>query len=126
VSQWWDPSPGEYYWPPGVPKTFAVDSFVEAYEAHGFERCADGSVKQGFEKIVIYASQYGGVEHVARQLSDGRWTSKMGAAEDIVHESPHSLSVGYGQPVCFMSRPSKAGSANAGSTEAGKEEEAPG
>jgi hypothetical protein len=48
------------------------------------------------------------VEHAARQLQDGRWISKMGDEEDVVHRDPESLSSNdYGQPRIFMERPLK-------------------
>jgi hypothetical protein len=103
--QKWDPLPPNlHYWPKNIPRSYAIDSFIQAYATIGFEICADGSLDPECEKIVIYANEYGGVEHVARQLKNGKWTSKMGDEEDIVHDTPHNLSVGYGQPVCYMGR----------------------
>lgn len=106
TTRWWEPQPpGVYYWPPGVSRGYDIASVIEAYKAEGFQHCADGSLVQGREKIVFYLNRYGGVEHVARQLPDGRWTSKMGGAEDIEHDSPQSLSGGdYGAPQCYMER----------------------
>ena len=44
--------------------------------------------------------------HVARQLFDGRWTSKLGSGEDITHDSPEDiLCDDYGDIVHFMKRP---------------------
>jgi hypothetical protein len=103
--QRWDPfPPGVYYWPSGVNRSYQIADFIEAYKTRGYSVCADGSLKTDREKIVIYTNQYGSVEHVARQLSDGRWTSKIGDEEDIVHETPESLSVGYGTPTLYMQR----------------------
>jgi hypothetical protein len=39
----------------------------------------------GVDKVAIYAMN-GRVKHAARQWSNGRWRSKMGAAHDIEHE----------------------------------------
>jgi hypothetical protein len=101
----WDPfPPGMYYWPPNVPRSYNTDAYVQAYRTIGYEPCTDGSLEPQHQKIVMYTNEYGGVEHVARQLPDGKWTSKLGVEEDIVHETPQSLSVGYGQPTHFMRR----------------------
>ncbi|MCG8587287.1 MAG: hypothetical protein MI757_21490 [Pirellulales bacterium] len=44
--------------------------------------------------------------HAARQLPDGRWTSKLGKAEDIEHDSANDVAGGlYGEVVEFMKRP---------------------
>ena len=64
----------------------------------------NSTLEQGIEKIAIYAD--GKVyEHAARQLANGKWTSKMGKGEVIEHDTPEDL-VGpaYGQVVKFMQR----------------------
>jgi hypothetical protein len=58
----------------------------------------------GFEKVALYglAESY---THAARQLPDGRWTSKLGNEEDIEHDSPEAVAGGlYGELVLFMKR----------------------
>jgi hypothetical protein len=47
--------------------------------------------------------------HAARQLPTGKWTSKLGKAEDIEHDSPDDVAGGiYGEVVLFMRRQSNA------------------
>jgi len=106
MSRRWEPQPpGIYYWPPGVNRGYDAASFLDAYKTEGFRQCADGSLVEGREKIALFLNRGGGVEHVARQLPDGRWTSKIGDHEDIAHGSPESLiSDDYGYPRCFMER----------------------
>ena len=77
----------------------------------GFAMCSDGSLEVGFEKIAIY-SMSGGVawDHVARQLPDGQWTSKLGELLDITHTDLESLTrsgnkPGYGEVSWFLKRP---------------------
>ena len=67
-----------------------VASLIAVFESVGFAICADGSLEAGIEKIAIYADgpHY---EHVARQLENGKWTSKMGKAERIEHDAPENL-----------------------------------
>ncbi len=105
-SQHWEPDPSnQYYWPPNVPRAYSVPAFIEAYRAIGFAVCEDGLLEPRYRKIVIYANNSGVVQHVARQLSDGRWLSKLGVSEDIVHDTPQSLASNvYGVPVCYLKR----------------------
>ncbi len=43
--------------------------------------------------------------HAVRQLANGKWTSKLGKAEDIEHDSPDDIAGGlYGEVVQFMRR----------------------
>ena len=80
-------------------------AFVTAFGTLGYGPCADGGLEQGFEKIAIYQSPKG-VTHAARQLSTGRWTSKLGQLEDIEHTSPAELEGSeYGRVVQYMRRP---------------------
>lgn len=66
---------------------------VELFLAAGYELCGDGSLEDRYEKIAIYAKD-GEPTHAARQLGDGRWTSKLGKYEDIEHDSLDAL---YGE-----------------------------
>lgn len=102
IRDWWSLVPG-YYWPP--------NHYVAAYATEGYRPCGqDGSVEPGWEKIALYGkpSAIGRavVEHAARQLRDGGWTSKMGRAEDITHLSEADVSGPlYGQVVLYLKRP---------------------
>jgi hypothetical protein len=93
--EWWWPIPvtPENYWPPGIERQPSIDSFLAAYRTLGYEQCPDGSVEDGFEKVVFYASREtpSVVKHVALQLPSGRWTSKLGKLEDIEHETEQAL-----------------------------------
>ena len=104
---WW---PQSYrYWPPGVTRESTLDAFQEAFATLGYEQCEDASPEKHHEKIALYAIRKASGRlaptHAARQLPDGRWTSKLGDCEDIEHESLEDL-VGpcYGEPVLFLRR----------------------
>ncbi len=104
---WWWPDSGDSYWPPGVPREETVEAFIQAYATLGYERCADGSLETGFEKIAIYANA-DGPQHAARNLESGRWTSKLGSDEDIEHRTLEALNCDlYGDVVCYLRRPRK-------------------
>jgi hypothetical protein len=92
------------YWPENVPRDHKVTSLIMAFESMGYAICADGSLDDGVEKIAIYAADPD-YTHAARQLENGKWTSKMGPDERIEHDAPENLAGGrYGQVVKFMRR----------------------
>ena len=103
TNRWWWPHP-DAYWPPGVPEEETIEAFIKAFITEGYERCNDSKLDEGYEKIAIYATEHGPT-HAARQLENGRWTSKIGDAEDITHSSLEGL-IGelYGSPACYLRR----------------------
>ncbi len=70
---------------------YGLGAYISAFGTLGYERCANGSLEEDFEKVAIYESPSGYVVHMARQLHTGRWTSKLGGLEDIEHASPAEL-----------------------------------
>jgi hypothetical protein len=101
---YWPDVMGNGYWPPGVPRLETLDAFKALYATFGYTICSDGLVENGFEKVAIYA--LGGTPtHAARQLKTGKWTSKLGQAEDIEHDTPSVIDgPSYGSAVIFMKR----------------------
>jgi hypothetical protein len=102
TERWWQP---DVYWPTPVPPgDFSVAVLEQAFAALGFEKCDDASLEPGFEKVAPYGTSFF-YTHVARQLSTGKWTSKLGRSEDIEHDHPDNLAGGvYGVVVQFMKR----------------------
>jgi hypothetical protein len=88
---WWPPVhtgtlATRSYWPSGVPIQATVEAFVEMYRRQGFETCVGREAEPGIVRIAIYVEPVEFlVEHVALQLPNGRWISKMGFHEDIAH-----------------------------------------
>lgn len=94
-----------YVWPSEAPLNFKLESFEVALAKFGFERCDDGSLEAESSKVVLFGST-AYVEHAARQLPDGRWTSKLGREEDIEHDSPDAVAGGvYGPVLAFYRKP---------------------
>ena len=100
TNQWWDPY---HVWPKGCPRELSVGAFVRVFWALGYERCVDGRREAGYEKIALYAR---GDEptHAARQLSSGRWTSKLGKSEDIEHRVRDLEGPCYGKVAVYFRR----------------------
>ena len=102
ATRWWQPG---FFWPLDVPRHECGIGALEAvFLELGFEECPDGTREPGFEKVALYGS---GLlyTHAARQLPDGSWTSKLGKAQDIRHDSPDDIAGGlYGEVIEFMRR----------------------
>lgn len=107
---WWEPyvfppAPDlNIYWPPGVGVQGTVEDYEAAFATRGFVRCANGEIEADCVKIVIFADD-GGPMHAARQLRDGRWHSKLGDLEDVIHDSLEGLAEEYGKKLSFLKRP---------------------
>jgi hypothetical protein len=107
VNSWWWPDepdqPDSAFWPPGVPRLETLDTFRQAFATLGYEICDDGRPEPGYEKIALFA--LGGLpKHAARQLPNGRWTSKLGPMEDIEHELGALTGSVYGSVAFLMKR----------------------
>jgi len=75
---------------------------------YSYEVCDNSEVEENFDKIVLFEGldEDGDISflHIAKQLDNGIWTSKMGAFEDIEHLTPDAVNGLYGQPKVFMKR----------------------
>jgi hypothetical protein len=99
---WWPSDDG--FWPDGIAREETLGAFVAAFETLGYELCAAGNLEAGVEKIAIYAIG-DAPSHAARQLHDGTWVSKLGALEDIQHETLAELDgTAYGRVVSILKR----------------------
>ncbi len=103
--RWWDPGEQPYsFWPDDATESLDIDTIVEAYTTVGYERCSDGDLEKGFEKVALFTGDSGVPTHAARQLTDGRWTSKLGRCEDIEHDLEGLEGDLYGKISCFLKR----------------------
>lgn len=102
-SRWWWPIGA--YWPPDVPRFETVESFIKAFKTLGFVVCDNGDLEEQFVKIALYVNGGGVPTHMARQLRNGRWTSKIGRSNDISHQDPYVIADGcYGTVNCFLKK----------------------
>lgn len=102
---WWPDSWGEGYWPAGVDRVETLEAFVEAYRTLGYEPCVTSAHEDGFEKVAIYVDRDELPQHAARQLENGRWTSKLGELEDIEHTLEGLEGAHYGRIAQVLRRP---------------------
>lgn len=97
---------GFHYWPDGVEDSTDVSAFIKAFEKTGYSLCEDYSFEKGYRKIALYVKA-GTTEctHAARQLNNGKWTSKLGPSNDIQHGTPYTIEGDlYGEVYCIMKR----------------------
>jgi len=100
---WWWPAPGRY-WPAGVPREETLASSLAAFAVLGYMGGATALLEPEVEKVALYAMDQTPT-YAARQLPDGKWTSKLGPSIDIEHDTPEAVAGGvYGEVVAILSR----------------------
>jgi len=104
-----------FMWLPSGPYDWKLETVTEIFRLHGYEICDSDDHEPGIEKVALYFNDHDSeceTSHVARQLPDGRWTSKLGVDEDIEHRTPAALEgdtlqfpKAYGRVIRLMKRP---------------------
>jgi len=111
--RWFWPGP-DSYWPDNIPREETLQAFIMLYESMGYEICDNDSQEDGYEKVAIFVDQFNKPTHAARQVRDGRWSSKLGQSIDIEHDlqdvTPFTLSysrgrTNYGRVAQILKRP---------------------
>ena len=102
AKNWWQPG---LHWPfPTNPLDETLAELTRVFQFLGYVECPNGDLEPDFEKVALYgaADCY---THAARQLHDGKWTSKLGNEDDVEHDSPEMIAGGiYGEIALFMKR----------------------
>jgi len=103
TKNWWQPGS---YWPTQTDAgNGGLMQLVQLFADLGYRECAGPEPELGFEKVALYLDAAGFWTHAARQLSNGKWTSKLGELEDIEHDTPDDVAGGaYGTVAGFMKR----------------------
>lgn len=87
-----------------MPRNDSIANIIDFLVLAGFSACENSVKLPGIEKIAIYTDGDTPL-HLARQLSDGRWASKLGRIIDVIHTTPEAVGGGqYGNPTIFMAR----------------------
>jgi hypothetical protein len=91
------------FWP--IPRhDYTIETYMELFASIGYRRCEDALYEEGFQKIVLYIKDEKPT-HAARQLTTGKWTSKLGRNIDVEHDYPEVLDgPQYGSASVFMKR----------------------
>jgi hypothetical protein len=105
TDDWWWPDPlGISFWPGTAPRDQTLAAFIEVFRGLGYEPCGDDGLEPAYEKVALYALA-GLPKHAARQLPNGRWTSKLGELEDVEHALDALVGAWYGSVVQILKRP---------------------
>lgn len=83
----------EFDWPTDVPKPTGIEDlhcYIALFERDGWEVTDSEALEPGYLKLALYVT---GDEfhHVALQLRDGDWTSKVGLGHDLRHRELDAL-----------------------------------
>lgn len=101
---WWAPGgfPGSD-WPDGIDQSETLDAWIQFFRLYGFVPTNSADFEDEMEKVAIYTV---GAEatHVAVQLDNGRWSSKLGSLQDIEHQLAALEDSRYGSVALVMSR----------------------
>jgi hypothetical protein len=103
---WWWPGRDldKEYWPPGVPRERTLAAFVAAFASVGHAVCEGEGPEAGYERIALFADADGKPTHAARQRPNGRWSSKLGKAEDIEQQLHDLKGALYGSVVLITKK----------------------
>jgi hypothetical protein len=110
---WWPVEVPDVHWPDGAPRVVDLASFVAAFATLGYSPCEGRDFELGREKVALFAL-HGIPTHAARQLPDGRWTSKLGKSWDITHEIEAIGGPVYGKAVIWLARASRSDQGESG------------
>ncbi len=102
-NRWWWPSTNAF-WPKRCPKKETISAFKETFASLRYKPCKNGRAEQGYEKIALFANDDNESTHAARQLKNGRWTSKLGQNVDIEHGIKDLEGPTYGKVVKYFRR----------------------
>lgn len=105
---WWPDKNQQAYWPQGIPREVTLEAFLQAFQSLGYECCDSARLELGFERIALFTGATGRPTHAAKQLSNGKWTSKLGDGFDITHELDGVSGFrgrSYGKVAQIMKRP---------------------
>ena len=108
---WWPDGLKNRYWPAGVLRDETLAAFQQAFASLGYTVCPGEQLEANFDKVALFADANGFPTHAARQLHNGRWTSKQGELDDIEHALRDLEGVEYGAVVLLMKRPVSAANA---------------
>lgn len=107
ATNWWWPELDveNGYWPTGIAHEVSLSAFVAVFATLGYLPTEGDALEPGWERIALFAIADGTPSHAARQLPNGRWTSKLGKLADIEHELHDLTGTEYGAVVQIMKRP---------------------
>lgn len=98
------------YWPANICEDQDIDCLIDAFIAKGYSICSSWEHEKGYQKVALYTKIGTRLwTHASRELTQppvtGKWTSKLGAQNDIQHSNPYTIEgYIYGKVYCIMKR----------------------
>lgn len=85
---------------------FAAKRYLDYFKNLGYVETPNKELESGVSKIAIYIdTSTDRFKHVAKQMEDGRWKSKLGDWEDIEHDVAETLiGKSYGDKIIYLLR----------------------
>ncbi|HVC93843.1 MAG TPA: hypothetical protein VND64_09135 [Pirellulales bacterium] len=107
TDDWWWPVGDlrKVHWPTDAPREETLEAVQAAFGTLGYTVCDHAEPEPGYEKVALFANAASFPTHAARQLENGRWTSKIGQLERIEHSLRDLEGIEYGLVVVAMKRP---------------------
>jgi hypothetical protein len=102
----WAPTgdPQQSHWPACVPREETLTALQAAFASLGYVVCDQAEFEPNYEKVALFHNPARRRFHAARQLKNGRWTSKLGKLERIEHALRDLEGTEYGSVVRVMKR----------------------
>ncbi|HAI76621.1 MAG TPA: hypothetical protein DCM08_10270 [Microscillaceae bacterium] len=101
--RWWDTADDDFWIEAN--RDNLLQTVIEVCQKLGFQVCEDEQLEEGYEKIALFSNDKQYCAHVARQLNNGKWTSKLGQSFDVIH-SIFAIENGiYGNAAIFLKKP---------------------
>lgn len=100
---WWE-ADENCLWLENIEYSQSLTAFIALFEKFNFEVSENLLFEEGFEKIALFSIDNITCEHVARQIDDNLWTSKLGVSYDVSHQIQALENGIYGQIVLILKR----------------------
>ncbi len=101
---WWE-ADENCTWIDGIEYNQSLTALTSLFEKFNFELSENILFEEGFEKIAFFSDDNINCTHVARQLDENLWTSKLGVSYDVSHQIQALENGIYGQVILILKRP---------------------
>jgi len=102
-SKWYE-SDDDYFWFNDIARDNLLTTIQKIFENLGFHQTNFAKYQIDYERIALFSIDNNECSHLARQIDEDKWTSKLGSSYDVNH-SIKSIENGiYGNAVIFLER----------------------
>ncbi|MBI4648181.1 MAG: hypothetical protein HY738_16760 [Bacteroidia bacterium] len=102
-TKWWDYE-DDYYWVAGIEKNGKLKTFIKLLECFNYKKTNTASYESGYDKIALFSKDKIECTHLAKQLKEEIWTSKLGSSYDVLHTLKGIENGIYGDVKIIMKR----------------------